>query len=118
MDRYDKKIFANNLNGYLQRNQKKQSDLVELLGVSKSTVSSWCSARKMPRIDMVERIARYFGIRKSDLIEEHPAQGQAFPPVNSDTVQLLAAFDRLPESQRTAILTMVESLLKEQGLLS
>lgn len=34
------------------------------------TFSDWINAKKYPRIDKIERLATYFGISKSDLIEE------------------------------------------------
>ena len=46
-----KKIFAKNLNYYLQKNNKTQADLVKYIGISSSTVSNWCTAQKMPRAD-------------------------------------------------------------------
>lgn len=70
MNEYDKQVFANNLNRLIQTNNKKQSDLCKLLNVSKSTVSSWCNAQKIPRMDKIETLAMYFNVKKSDLIEE------------------------------------------------
>lgn len=40
------------------------------LGFKYSTVSEWLKARKYPRIDRIEMLANYFGILKSDLIED------------------------------------------------
>lgn len=66
-----KKIFAKNLNYYLQKNNKTQADLVKYIGISSSTVSNWCTAQKMPRADKIQSIANWLGIQIGDLMEEH-----------------------------------------------
>lgn len=35
-----------------------------------TTVSDWMHARTYPRIDKIEMMANYFGIEKSDLVEQ------------------------------------------------
>ena len=42
-----RKIFANNLNYYMQVNNKIQDDLVKDLGLKTSTISSWCNGQKL-----------------------------------------------------------------------
>lgn len=69
-----KKIFAKNLRNYMQINGKKQVDLINDLKYSSSTVSNWCTGQKIPRMDKIEQLAKYLGINKSDLIEEHPIE--------------------------------------------
>ena len=48
----------------------RQKDMADLLGVATSTFSDWTKAKNYPRIDKIERMAHYFGIQKSDLIED------------------------------------------------
>ncbi len=64
------KLFAKNLNNYLQANDKTQLDLANHLGVSTSAVSAWCRGLKTPRMDKVDAMCKYFGIKRSDLMEE------------------------------------------------
>lgn len=64
------KIFSKNLNYYMALNNKSQTDLVNDLGFNKSAVSTWCNGTRLPRMDKVETLARYFNINRSDLIEE------------------------------------------------
>ena len=45
-------------------------DLMNDLHLSSSTVSNWCTGLKLPRMDKVQKLADYFRINKSDLIEE------------------------------------------------
>jgi repressor LexA len=80
---YDKRIFAKNLNSIMEECDRTPSDIVNLLGVSKSTVSSWRNGEKMPRMDKIEALANYFGCLKSDLIEQKSFRA---PEVTEDTV--------------------------------
>lgn len=70
---YNKDIFAANLLRLMKENREKQIDIARLLGVSKSTVSAYCSGSQMPRMDKIEQLARHFGVPRSALIEENPS---------------------------------------------
>lgn len=64
------KIFSKNLAYYMYLNGKTQTDLINDLGFNKSAVSTWCNGTRLPRMDKVEMLAKYFNINRSDLIEE------------------------------------------------
>lgn len=63
-------LFSKNLNYYLDKNDKTQLDLANHLKVSTSAVSAWCRGVKTPRMDKVDAMCKYFGIRRSDLMED------------------------------------------------
>ena len=66
----NKEIFSKNLKYYMKKANVRQKDMADLLGVATSTFSDWTKAKNYPRIDKIERMANYFGIQKSDLIED------------------------------------------------
>ena len=65
-----KNIFAENLKLKMQENDKTRKDICDALNLSYFTVTDWVNAKKMPRMDKIEKLANYFGCLKSDLIEE------------------------------------------------
>ena len=65
-----KQILAKNLKKYMELNHIDRYKLCEDLKFKYSTVSEWLHARKYPRIDSIEKIAVYFGVSKSDIIED------------------------------------------------
>lgn len=65
-----KEVFAKNLKKYMELNGKSRREVCAALGYSYFTFSDWVNGKKMPRMDKVEQLANYFGILKSDLIEE------------------------------------------------
>ena len=67
---WSKKTLARNLSYYMTISGKTQKELAEIAGVSAPTFNDWIKAKKFPRIDKIQKLADYFGIQKSDLIEE------------------------------------------------
>lgn len=97
-----KKIFSKNLRYYMSKSNKKQSDLINDLGISSSTLSNWCTGEKLPRMDKVQVLADYFHINKSDLIEE---KKQA-----DDTPAILQYYNKLNELGKQEATKRVEEL--------
>lgn len=63
--------MAKNIQRYMDLQGKSRQDVCEALNVKYSTFSEWVNGSKYPRIDSIELMANYFGIKKSDLIEDH-----------------------------------------------
>lgn len=55
---------------------KNQKELAKIAGVSAPTFNEWVNAKKFPRIGKIQALADYFGIKKSELIEDEPTDGQ------------------------------------------
>lgn len=70
----NKKTMSNNLKRYLRINKVSRTQLSESLGISYSTISDWVNGKSYPRIDKIEMMANYFGINKSDLVEDKANQ--------------------------------------------
>ena len=65
-----KEVFAKNLKKYMELNGKSRREMCAALGYSYFTFSDWVNGKKMPRMDKVEQLANYFGVLKSDLLED------------------------------------------------
>ena len=65
------KIFAKNLNYYIERSGRTQKEIAEAVGVTPAACNWWVKGQKYPRMDKVEMLANYFGCTLSDLVEEH-----------------------------------------------
>lgn len=71
-DNEQKRIFANNLNHYININGKQQNEVAKAIGEKPSTFNMWCKGNSMPSVGKIQKIADYFGVGKSALIDEHP----------------------------------------------
>lgn len=85
-----KEVFSKNLQKYMALNGKSRKEVCQALGYSYFTFSDWVNGKKMPRMDKVEQLANYFGIKISDLVEETKKE----QPID---------FDRLPEKKKAFI---------------
>lgn len=65
-----KTIFSNNLKKYMNMIGVNQNDIAKITGVSQQSVSNWINRKQIPRMGIIERLADYFGILKSDLLED------------------------------------------------
>lgn len=69
-DEEQRRIFSNNLNKYLSISNKTQKEVADSIQVSPQTFNTWCQGIALPRMGKVQLLADYFGINKSDLIDE------------------------------------------------
>lgn len=66
----NKQIMARNIQKYMDLHNITRTDLCEALGVKYTTLTDWIKGNTYPRIDWIEKMANYLGIRKSDLVED------------------------------------------------
>ena len=60
-------IFVKNLAVLMERRGVTQADICTELGVSSATVSNWCTGKKYPRIDVMQRLADFLRVNLSAL---------------------------------------------------
>lgn len=66
----NKQVMARNIQRLMEQNGKTRMDLCNDLGLKYTTVTDWLKGNTYPRIDAIEKMARYFGVNKVDLVEE------------------------------------------------
>lgn len=84
----NKKTMANNLKYYMNKNNVSRNQLSSSLGIAYTTLADWLNAKTYPRIDKIEMLANYFGIEKSDLVENKPSNLRTPHPVSFITIPL------------------------------
>lgn len=117
MEIYDKGIFAKNLNRLLILHDIRQSDLVEYFGVSKSTVSAWCAGAKIPRMDKIEALSKYFGVKKSDLLEDKQKELASYAQrdkLSDEQKMLTEKLSKLTPENLALALEQIDSILRHQ----
>ena len=66
----NKEIMANNIKRLLEQRGSNGRQLALTLGFKYTTVNDWLNAKSYPRIDKIEKMANFFNVEKSDLIEK------------------------------------------------
>lgn len=79
----NKSVFATNLKRYMALRGVSRNDLAKAINISYYTISDWVNGKKYPRMDKIEMLANYFGILKSDLIEEKSGEHRTMQQKNS-----------------------------------
>ena len=72
----NKQIMAENIKHYLKEKNLNVKDFARQLDFKYTTVLDWVNANTYPRIDKIEKMAKYFGIDKSKLVEERKPDNQ------------------------------------------
>ena len=66
----NKEVFSKNLKKFMAMSGKDRKEVGKALGLPYSTLTDWMNGKKYPRINNIEKLATYFGVSKSDLIED------------------------------------------------
>ena len=63
------RIIAKNLKRLAYEKNKTQADIARDLNISKTTLSSWMSGYRVPRMSKIDMLSKYFGVTRSELTE-------------------------------------------------
>ena len=112
----NKNIFAYNLRKQMELNGKSRNDIAQALNISYFTVTDWVNGKKYPRMDKVEMLANYFGILKSDLIEDKEENTNSPDPIKltEGEEMLLELFRQIPAENQALVLEMIRAAVKSQ----
>ena len=113
-----KEIMGRNIKRFIKQREITAARLAEIVGVSTATISDWSNAKTYPRIDKIEAMAEYFGISKSDLVEDPDNVSNA---VVTDEPVLMAAhwgldISGLPDEERHRVIDRAKAYI--EGLIA
>ena len=116
----NKETMAKNLKYYIEQSGKDRRELCEIWGFPYSTVTEWINGKKYPRIDRIEVMADYFGILKSDLIEERTVEHREMQKKNDALADIVVRM-RTDEKFCSSVMSLYklddEKLEKVESLL-
>ena len=90
-------------------NRKTRRDVCEALGFSYYTFSDWVNGKKYPRMDKVEMLASYFGVLKSDLIEDKKEKPIG-DGLSQEMKELIECIKKLPDDKIQMLLQVAKSI--------
>lgn len=106
----NKQIMANNIKRLLEQRGLNGRQLALTLGFKYTTVNDWLNAKSYPRIDKIEKMANFFNVEKSDLVENKPHN------LTSDKILLNSNYDKLNTDNQTKLVDYSSNLVQEQIL--
>ena len=117
----NKSIFSANLNYYMNERGKSRKDVSEALNISYFTLTDWVKGKKFPRMDKVEMLAKYFGVKISDLIEERSIEEKPVETAHlhakiltdSELMESIEEYYKLSAENQKMIRDLIRNLQKE-----
>lgn len=95
-------IFTANLKKYMMLGGYTQREVAKAIDVNPQTFNTWMTGKHIPRMDKIQRLADFFGIRKSELVDvndnlEDETLEQAFARRQDLRVLFMAVKDLSPQ---------------------
>lgn len=108
----ERKTFGRNLTFYISKSGKDQKEVAKDLGFASTTFNTWCMGKIIPSMGKVQKIADYFGIGKSDLLDSHEEGGYYYDKETAKAAQEMFENKDLRVRKRT-ILQWTRSIFYE-----
>lgn len=107
----NKQVMSRNIRKYLELKDVTAADLSRAIDVPQPTISTWLSARYYPRIDKIEKMAKYFNCTKADLVEDEEDYSKLIE-VTDEQYRLLKAYQSADENTKAMIRKLLDYMEK------
>ena len=97
-------IIATNIKHYIKENKMTQKELADAIGISPSTMSDYMNLRSNPSHGVIQKIADFFGILKSDI-------DTTYKEINDIT----RIYNQLTTDRQEIVYKVAEHQLEEQN---
>ena len=91
-----------------------QFDLADALDMTRDQIAYYERAAKNPSMEVIEKVAVFFGISVGELFNDAPRTAKKPGPA-SQFAQLASRLDQLPRAQQKTVAQMLEGFLKQAG---
>lgn len=103
--------IANNIRVLRESHGLTQVEFGRIAGVSDKAVSTWENGTAEPRMGAIQKIADYYGIKKSEIIEDET-------PINASAdrrkAEFVKVFDRLTSEQQQLVIATMKEMSPKQ----
>lgn len=104
--------FSNNLKHYMTVYDTSAKKLSDDLGLSAATISYWLSGKKYPTLENIERLADYFHVQMTDLIDDHANKTRVDPQTIEARI-ISTGIDKMTKENREKALRMMRIMFAE-----
>lgn len=98
----DREVFQENLVNLMKKSKVKQVDIAKYAEVSYKTVSAWVCGRGYPRVEVMQKLCNFFGVKQSALTDRHD---------ETDEDKLLMTFRSLSDNGKEKLLDRAAELM-------
>ena len=104
-------MFYDTYKELCEKSGKSMSRVAKDIGFEKSTITKWKQKGFAPRIELLNKIADYFGVSTDYLLGKEKTATQMD---DSLSAEFTALYSRLDENHQQAVVAMIKSLLDSQ----
>ena len=112
-------IIADNIKRLMRKKGVVATDVCKALNIPNATFSDWINAKTYPRIAKLEKLAEYFGVSKSELVEFYIDRNDPLlelarvkPSINEEEQELVRCWRAATDSEREN----VAFILRDYGM--
>ena len=114
-------VIAENITYYRKQRGITQKELAKEVGITPSTMTDYMKLRSAPSFGVIQKLADFFGIKKSDIDttfkeEKSTTPSSSLPLPNFEPRQaiLLSNYSKLNDTRKNKLLATSETLLAEE----
>lgn len=93
--------IGSNIKKLREKHNMSQEEFGQIAGVTDKAVSTWENDTKIPRMGAIQKIADYFNIKKSEIIEDDLTNTNDSTTLSPKEEKLVLAYREHPEHQPT-----------------
>ena len=116
-----RKTFTANLNRLLAKKETTQQALAKFMKVSPSTVNEWTKGKKIPRMDKIDGLCKFFAVNRNDLLEslaDKTEKSKNLVLLDDSELAIINTYRNLDKEQKknvSNIILSVGSLILKSG---
>ena len=103
-----KKVISNNLRNLAIEHEVTQREIAEAVGVSYASVSEWMNGKKIPRMNKIDLLCRFFKCTRADIME--PPDRKAHREITADQAELISTTMTARPENVALVLEMLKRL--------
>lgn len=111
-DKLRMQIIADNITYYRKQKGITQKELSQAIGITASTMTDYMKLRSAPSFGVIQKIADYFGVKKSDIDSTFKDEKGQFTPITDSVTKL---HTELNNENHTKWVDYGNELLEEQN---
>lgn len=99
----NREIMAMNIKNYMGLKEVSAAEICEALNIKPNTFSYWVNAKAYPRIDKIELMAKFFGISKADLVEDHYSDKSTIYGFTDEEIDIIKSYRKASPDTQLAV---------------
>ena len=108
-DKQMKAILSRNLTQKIRDSGESQAKIADALGISTSSLSSYCTGERFPRSELLRALADYFNISVGELTDDEATRRRSGSYVSQEAMTTARLYDELDQYGRSLVRLVLDA---------